>query len=143
MGRRSDPREIRGPGGTLTVRSDDVAAVDFLMLVDGETSGRPLEAVLADFGCSRSSYYEKLKRFREQGLGGLWPKPSGPRQPWLRSMEVVRFIVVARLKSPEKTAFAIVEELAGRGHRVSLRSVERTLTEFGLTRGKGWGEDGV
>ena len=50
-------------------------------------------------------------------------------------MEVVRFIVTTRLRHPDRTASEIAEELASQGHPVSLRSVERTLTQFGLTRG--------
>jgi transposase len=105
------------------------------MLIDGETSGRPLEEVLSEFGRSRSTYYEKLRRFREQGVEGLLERPSGPRSSWRRPLEVVRFIVKARLNSPARSAPLIAEDLQRHGHTVSVRSVERTLTQFGLTRG--------
>ncbi len=132
--RRSGPHEIRGPGGALSLRRDDEAAVDLLMLVEGETSGRDLEEVLTEFGRSRSTYYEKLRRFRQAGLEGLLSRPPGPRSPWRRPIEVVRFIVTTRLRHPERTATAIAEDLARLGHSVSVRSVERTLSQFGLTR---------
>ncbi len=44
--------EIRGPGGTLHVRPDDSVAIDLAMLIEGETSGRPLDEVLAVYGRS-------------------------------------------------------------------------------------------
>lgn len=132
--RRASPHEIRGPGGALTLRRDDEAAADLIMLVEGETSGRDLEEVLAEFGRSRSTYYEKLRRFRQAGLEGLLSRPPGPRSPWRRPIEVVRFIVTTRLRHPERTAAAIAEDLAQLGHSVSVRSVERTLSQFGLTR---------
>jgi hypothetical protein len=47
---------------------------------------------------------------------------------------VVRFIVTTRLRDPDRSAAAIAEELTRQGHAVSQRSVERTLTQFGLTR---------
>ena len=131
---KTDPRAIRGPGGTLPVRGEDTAANDLLMLIEGETSGRALEEVLAEFGRSRSAYYEKLRRFREIGMEGLFARPPGPRTAWRRPLEVVRFIVKARLRDPALTAAAIAEELARQGQDVSIRSVERTLTQFGLTR---------
>lgn len=127
-------REITGPGGTLPLRAGDEASLDLLMLIEGETSGRPLEQILARFGRSRSTYYEKLRRFREQGLEGLLSRPPGPRSAWRRPLEVVRFIVTARMRDPERGAAAIAEELARAGHAVSVRSVERTLSQFGLTR---------
>jgi transposase len=127
-------REIRGPGGTLSLHPEDEASADLVMLIEGETSGKPLDQVLQEFGRSRSTYYEKLRRFREQGLEGLLPRPPGPRSAWRRPLEVVRFIVTTRLRDPSRSAAAIAEDLARQGHAVSQRSVERTLTQFGLTR---------
>jgi transposase len=126
--------EIRGPGGRLPLRADDEAALDLAMLIEGETSGAPLDAVLERFGRSRSTYYEKLRRFREGGLEGLRAHPPGPRTAWRRPLEVVRFIVTSRLRDPDRPAAAIADELSRNGHPVSVRSVERTLSQFGLTR---------
>ena len=135
MQKRPPVHEIRGPGGVLPIRPEDEAALDLVMLVDGETSGVELDDVLRKYGRSRSTYYEKLRRFREQGLGGLLSRPPGPRAPWRRPLEVIRFIVTTRLRNPERSASSISEELARQGHPVSARSVERTLSQFGLTRG--------
>jgi transposase len=126
--------DIRGPGGTLHVRPDDEAGADLAMLIAGETSGRPLATVLSEFGRSRSTYYEKLKRFREGGVAALLARPSGPRTAWRRPLEVVRFIVTCRLRDPTRTTAQIAEDLVRLGQVVSVRSVERTLTQFGLTR---------
>lgn len=133
--KRTPAREIKGPGGVLPIRSEDEAALDLVMLIQGETSGRELDEVLRQYGRSRSTYYEKLRRFREQGLEGLLSRPPGPRAPWRRSIDVIRFIVTTRLRHPERNASEIAEELSRQGHPVSMRSVERTLTQFGLTRG--------
>jgi transposase len=127
-------REIRGPGGALDMRSDDEVGADLAMLIEGETSGRPLATVLAEFGRSRSTYYEKLRRFREAGVAGLLARPPGPRTAWRRPLEVVRFIVTSRLREPDRCATHIAEDLVRLGYAVSVRSVERTLTQFGLTR---------
>jgi len=131
---RRELHVIRGPAGTLPLRSDDEASSDLLMLIDGETSGRPLDEVLSQFGRSRSTYYEKLRRFREQGVEGLLERPPGPRSSWRRPLEVVRFIVRTRLSKPTRSAALIAGDLLRLGHAVSVRSVERTLTQFGLTR---------
>ena len=134
MEQAAPPRAITGPGGRLPLRDDDDASLDLAMLIQGETSGRPLDEVLAHFGRSRSTYYEKLRRFRESGLEGLLARPPGPRNAWRRPLEVIRFIVTARLRDGGRSASAIAEDLARLGHTVSVRSVERTLTQFGLTR---------
>ncbi len=134
MSKNPSRRQITGPGGVLPLHADDDAALDLVMLIAGETSGRPLDEVLAEFGRSRSTYYEKLRRFLDGGLEGLIARPPGPRSAWRRPMEVVRFIVTSRLKHPGRGAAAIAEDLTRLGHPVSIRSVERTLSQFGLTR---------
>jgi len=135
-GERRRTFSFSGPGGTLPVRPEDQVALDLAMLIQGETSGRPLDEVLAAFGRSRTAYYEKLRRFREEGLGGLVAKPPGPHGPWRRSHEVVRFIVTARLRDSSRGPESIAGDLARLGHEVSVRSVERTLQQFGLTRAR-------
>lgn len=135
MIKRTPTHEIKGPGGVLPIRPEDDAALDLVMLIEGETSGRELGEVLQQFGRSRSTYYEKLRRYRDQGLEGLLGRPPGPRSPWRRPLEVVRFIVTSRLRSPDRAAADIAADLSRLGHPVSIRSVERTLTQFGLTRG--------
>jgi len=132
--RRTPTPEIKGPGGVLPLRPQDEAAVDLAMLIEGETSGRPLDEVLLQWGRSRSTYYEKLRRFREGGVEGLLARPPGPRSAWRRPLEVVRFIVTTKLRHPDRRATEIAEHLERLGHRVSIRSVERTLSQFGLTR---------
>jgi transposase len=132
--KRTPAHEIRGPGGVLPLRAEDEAAIDLVMLIEGETSGRPLDDILQQYSRSRSTYYEKLRRFRESGLEGLLARPPGPRSAWRRPLEVVRFIVTTRLRHPERGAVTIAEDLGRLGHAVSVRSVERTLTQFGLTR---------
>ena len=134
MTKATPRREIKGPGGSLQLRAEDETALDLVMLIEGETSGRELDDVLAEFGRSRSTYYEKLRRFREGGIQGLFARPPGPRTAWRRPLEVVRVIVTSRMRHPERSAADIADELGRQGHAVSTRSVERTLTQFGLTR---------
>jgi hypothetical protein len=136
----SPSNEIKGPGGSLPLRADDEAAQDLAMLIEGETSGRCLDEVLAQFGRSRSTYYEKLRRFRDQGVEGLLARPPGPRSAWRRPIEVVRYVVTSRLRHPDRSAVDIAADLSRLGHDVSVRSVERTLSQFGLTRSGGRGQ---
>ena len=127
--------EIRGPGGSLQLPQEDPVAPDLAMLIAGETSGRPLDEVLAEFRCARSTYYEKLRRLRDEGSAGLQPRSPGPRGPWRRTADIVRFVVTARLSDPTRSAASNAEALQLQGERISLRSVERTLAHFGLSRG--------
>lgn len=129
----SRPLALRGPRGSLELRPGDEAGLALAMLLEGEASGRELAEVLAEFGRSRSAYYEKLRRFREEGVAGLLPRRPGPRGPWRRSVAVCRLVVRTRLAQPELSAERIAQRLRQAGHRVTARSVARTLAEFGLS----------
>lgn len=124
----------RTKGSRKVKSSGDRAATDLAMLLQGETSQLPLAEILAKFGRSRSTYYEKRRLFRDRGFEGLVGLPSGPRAPWRRTEEIERLIVAARMRDPTANAESIARDLARNGRRVSARSVERTLSRFGLTR---------
>jgi len=130
---RRRPPAFQGPAGALAVPPHDAAGRDVAMLVEGETSGRPLDDVLREYGCSREVYESRLRTFRDRGLPGLIA--AGPRVADAnRPGDIVRFIVTARLRQREREPSAIAADLARMGYRVSVRSVERTLAGFGLLR---------
>ena len=135
--------EFRGPGGVLPIRQDDEAARDLLMLIEGETSGQPLSTVLRAFGRSRSNYYDKLRRYGMQGLAGLFRQSPGPKRPWVRTVKMMQAVVKARILDPTKSAATITAELSRAGLPVSMRSVQRVLTQFSLSaeRAERWQGD--
>ena len=81
LGRRA--YRLKGHAGVIAFPIDDALGRDLAMLVEGETSGRPLEDVLAEFGRSRSAYYAKLRRLR--GILRLPMPPNATRhfETWL------------------------------------------------------------
>jgi hypothetical protein len=130
--RRRAP-SFQGPAGALAVPPHDAAGRDVAMLVEGETSGRPLDDVLREYGCTRQVYESRLRTFRDRGLAGLIS--AGPsRADAKRPGDIVRFIVTARLREREREPAAIAADLGRMGYRVSVRNVERTLAGFGLLR---------
>lgn len=128
--------EIRGPAGVLSLAANESVDRDLALLIAGETSGRNLDVVLEEFGVARSTYYEKLRRFREQGLAGLLRASPGPKGPRVRTEEITRRIVVAKLQDPSRSVDSIVDSLRREGCEISPRSVERTLSQYELTSSK-------
>jgi hypothetical protein len=105
------------------------------MLIAGETSGRALDDVVAEYGCTRDAYAALLRRFTDGGVRALLD--ARPRVDLRgRAHEVVRFIVTARLRDGARTPHDIAADLARLGHSITPRSVERTLLSFGLGRNR-------
>ncbi len=129
---------VIGPGGELPLRTDDPLVRNFLLLLLGEVGGNTARDSLSIFGYrSRATYYEKLKRYLKGGMAALLPERPGPRRKWRRSDEVVRAIVALKYHHPELAPEKLAEILRERGLSVSPRSVQRTLSEFGLVQKRG------
>jgi len=132
-----DGATIRGPGGELPLSENDDAAQDFLLILAREVGGVRLERALKSRGYqSRATYYGKLKRYIQGGLAALLPQSPGPRGNSQRSSDIIKRIVSLRYADPRRNAAAIAAILKRSGIHISIRSIERTLTEYGLSKSR-------
>lgn len=115
------------------IAEDEAALKKFMMLYEGECTIGIHEAI-KKYGYTIQRYYILLKLYKEQGLKGLENKKTGPKVNHVRTDEVVNQIVRMRFLDPFKSAGVISQELNQMGYIVSVRSVERTITEFGLQK---------
>jgi transposase len=110
----------------------DLMQVKYEMLRRVRIEGLSVAGAARSFGLSRPSFYQALKSFSHQGLGGLLPSKTGPRHAHKMSATVVDFISCQRKQNPSlkaKDLVALVDE-----HfqlRVHPRSVERALMRSG------------
>jgi len=67
-----------------------------------EESDLPAKRTLAQLGVSKSTFYERYRRYRDGGAAGLAPQPSQRRRYWNRipDSERERLVKVA-LEKPE------------------------------------------
>lgn len=130
----SDSLTITAPHGTLTIQADDQVALKLAMLFEGLHRSGPLEQVTAKYGYTREYFYELLERFNRQGSTGLRPRKTGPKTAHVRSQAVVKRIILHRFQDPEVSAAVIAQRLRQQGYPVTIRSIERTITEYGLQK---------
>ncbi len=129
-----DPLHFHGSGGQLAIQPSDVLAQQLAMLIMGECSGRPVSEVAARFGYSRQRYYQLLSAFREGGAQALQPKPTGPKSDHRRTPEVIRRVISQRFNDPDCSAAVITQKLVQKDIRISQRSVQRIIADFGLQK---------
>ena len=72
--------------------------------------------------------------FREHGAAGLQAHKPGPKRSYVRTDEVVRQIIRHRFLEPESSAEVIAQKLQQARHLISIRSVERVISDFGLQK---------
>ena len=119
--------------GLLNVQSDDTNSLKMLMLIEG-IYGQGVKHSINKYGYTEQRYYQLLNDFQNGGSMALTDKKRGPRKKSQRTENVIQQIIRYRFLDPESSAAVITQKLKQIGYSISLRSVERTIQEFGLQK---------
>jgi transposase len=123
-----------GPGGRLPVPAEDEISHKLLMLVEGECEDLgPLQAA-RKFGFSKQRYFQLRAAFNERGATALCSQKRGPKRNYRRTSELVRQVIRHRFLDPDASAEVITQKLVQCGLTISIRSVQRVLTDYGLQK---------
>jgi transposase len=117
----------------LNIRADDVASLKMMMLIEG-TFGKGVKHSIEKYEYTEQRYYQILKEFRKRGSSALIDKKRGPREASVRKETVVQQIIRYRFLDPESSPKVIAQKLKQTGFSISIRSVERTIQEYGLSK---------
>lgn len=129
-----DLKQFLGPGGYLQLLDDDQAALKLAMLIEGECGLEGSEQVAKQFGYTRQRYYQVKQKFLKEGILGLVSKKRGPRSNYRRKEEIVCQTIRLRFLDPDASAEVIAQKLKQLGFKISIRSVERIISQFGLQK---------
>lgn len=103
------------------------------MLIEGHCTIGVKEAI-KKYGYSEQRYYQLLAQYQQGGARALADKKRGSDKQPVRTEEVVNQIIRLRFLDPFSSAAIISQKLKQTGYKVSIRSVERTITEYGLQK---------
>jgi transposase len=126
--------QIEGPSGSLPVKSTDKVSRRLAMLIEGKCLGLGPTKAAKKYGYSKQRFFQVLKAFLKDGSRALVPKKTGPRNNYVRTENVVTQIIRHRFLDPEASSDVIAQKLRQTGIKVSQRTVERTITEYGLQK---------
>jgi len=125
---------LTGSAGSLAVLPDDEITLKLAMLFEGDCDGLGPLAAARKFGYSKQRYFQLRHRFLEQGAIALLSKTTGPKSNYRRTDEVVRQIIRHRFLDPEASPEVIAQKLGQTQHPISIRSIERTIADYGLQK---------
>jgi hypothetical protein len=117
----------------LNIQDDDKATRKLLMLIEG-TFGIGVQKSIAKYGYSEQRYYQLKKAFLEGGSQALIDQKTGPKTNTVRTDKVEKQIIRLRFLNPQDSAEVITQKLNQMGLAISQRSVERTITTYGLQK---------
>lgn len=125
---------IKGTKGrTLEIDRNDPAAMKMAMIFEGNCF-LSVEEATEKYGFSKPRYYQLQKEFKEKGSSALINKKRGSDTRPVRTKEVVNQIIRLRFLDPFSSAEVIAQKMNQNGYKVAIRSVERTITEYGLQK---------
>lgn len=141
---------LEGPDGTLLINSSDKLAIKLAMIFEGTCLSKHPTEVATKYGFSKQRYYQVLHNFNEAGSSALEDKKKGPKKNYIRTEVIVNQILRHKFLDPDSSAEVIAQKITQVGMKISKRSVERTITEYGLqkktpfvkSREKAWGNRG-
>lgn len=117
----------------LRIKEDDKASHKFLMLIEG-TYGIGVKRSIEKYGYTEQRYYQLKKGFIAEGFEALVESKRGPKDRHVRKRQVDMQIIRLRFLDPDAGAAVIAQKLNQTGVKISQRSVERTITEYGLQK---------
>ena len=120
-------------GKDFVIDPEDSLTMKLAMLFEGHCTMGVQEAI-KKYGYSEQRYYQLLKLYLDGGSESLIDKTPGPDKKSIRTKEVTNQIIRLRFLDPLASADVISQKLSQYGHKVSKRSVERTITEYGLQK---------
>ena len=127
-------KSIQSNSGSLPISDNDEITRKLAMLIEGECGSLSVDQVAAKFGFSRQRYFQLRTLFLEQGGQGLINSKRGPKSNYRRPQEVVCQVIRHRFLDPEATTEVIAQKLRQSGFRVSKRTVDRVIAQFGLQK---------
>lgn len=120
-------------GKDFEIDKEDSLSKKLAMLIEGHcTIG--VQASIIKYGYTEQRYYQLLKKYQDGGSGALLNKKPGSEKQPVRTKETLNQIIRLRFLDPFASADVIAQKLKQIGHKVSKRSVERTITEYGLQK---------
>jgi len=117
----------------LNVQPDDSTSLKMLMLIEG-IYGQGVKHSIKKYGYTEQRYYQLLKDYQKEGSTGLSDKKRGPKQRARRTEQVIQQIIRYRFLDPDSSAAVIAQKLKQNGFSISVRSVERTIQDYGLQK---------
>lgn len=120
-------------GKDFKIDPNDNLSMKMAMLFEGHCTIGVQEA-LEKYGYTEQRYYQLLNEYNKEGAEGIRNKKRGSIKKPVRSKEVINQIIRHRFLDPDVSAGVISQKLKQIGYSASVRSVERTITEFGLKK---------
>lgn len=125
---------LKGPAGLIEIDKDDKVGLKMAMLFENRCLGTQVALASQKYGFSRQRFYQIKNAFELGGSEALKEKKKGPSKNYKRTESIVNQIIRMRFLDPDASVAVITQKLKQMGFDISQRSVERTITDYGIQK---------
>ncbi len=126
--------QFTGPAGSLSIAQGDNASKKLAMLIEVKCFGLGPTKTARKYGYTKQRYYQILNDYNDGGIQALINKKSGPKKNYVCTDTLENQIIRYRFLDPDCSPAVIAQKLKQDGYKISIRSVERTITKYGLQK---------
>jgi len=120
-------------GRDFPINPKDKLAVKLAMLFEGQCTIGVYKAI-KKYEYTEQRYYQLLKQYEHGGTEAIIDKKRGSDKKPVRTKELENQIIRMRFLDPLASTDVITQKLSQMSYNVSKRSVERTITNYGLQK---------
>lgn len=111
--------------------SNDLIQVKYEMIRRVKKDGWSIQKAAKIFGLSRPSFYKAKKVFEKQGITGLIPEKTGPKEPHKLSREVMKYLETLECQTPKLKAQKLTDRIKKKFElKINKRSIYRALEKL-------------
>lgn len=125
---------VEGLSGSFAIKSDDNLTKKLAMLMEVKCLGVRVKDAAKKYGITCSRYHQIKNIYKSGGSNALIEKQCGPKKNYVRTETVNNQIIRYKFLDPEMSAAVIAQKMRQSGYKISIRSVERAITELGLQK---------
>jgi transposase len=111
--------------------SNDLIQVKYEMIRRVNKDGWSIKKAAKTFGLSRPSFYKAKKAFDEEGITGLIPEKTGPKEPHKLSRKVIKYLEKLQCQTPKLKAQTLTDRIEEEFEvKIDTRSIYRALEKL-------------
>ena len=125
---------LLGDHGQLVIPEHDHITPKLAMLYEVQCEGQRVIDTVKKFQYSKQRYYQLLNLFLQHGASALQNQKRGPKTTYRRTGENTRQIIRHRFLDPNVSPDVIAQKMRQNNIKISTRSVQRVIQDFGLQK---------
>jgi transposase len=115
-------------------KENDTLAKKMFMLFEYYNNKLSPQELAKKYSISRAGFYLIKNAYENNGTNGLIAKKKGPKRNYVRTENIKNLVIRYKFIDSDCSPEIIAQKLKQLGHKISIRSVQRIISELRLQK---------